>query len=346
MPAKENELAQLQEQSSKPEFWADPDNARTQNRKIARLSEPIEQWKRLSSELDDLELLTGLVEDDQSAEAAELVTEFDRISKELDQWEFQRMMRGPDDKGNCIVSIHAGAGGTESADWASMLLRMFMRYFERNRFKAEIIDLQPGEQAGIKSASIEVAGNYAFGYLQTESGVHRLVRISPFDSNARRHTSFASVFVFPESEEADEIVINPNDLRIDTFRASGAGGQHINKTDSAIRITHLPTNTVVTCQAERSQHKNKDSAMRFLKAKLLKLQRDEEAKKRDVLEATKAGIAWGSQIRSYVLHPYKMVKDHRTDIETSNTDAVLDGDIDLFINGYLYYSAGIVKGET
>jgi len=217
---------------------------------------------------------------------------------------------------------------------------MFLRYIERKQFRAEVIDLQPGEQTGVKSASIEVEGEYAFGYLKAEIGVHRLVRISPFDATSRRHTSFASVFVYPESEAVDEIETNPADLRIDTFRASGAGGQHVNKTDSAIRITHIPTGVVATCQSERSQHRNRDSAMRFLKAKLLKLQREEEMLKRDAIEANKMKNEWGSQIRSYVLHPYRMVKDHRTNVETGNTDAVLDGDLNQFIEAYLMQNAG------
>ncbi len=245
------------------------------------------------------------------------------------------MLGGTDDKRSCILVIHPGAGGTESADWAAMLLRMYMRYFERHGLKSEVIDLQPNEIAGIKSASIEVVGEYAYGRLKAESGVHRLVRISPFDSASRRHTSFCSVFVYPETEEASEIVIDPSDLRVDTFRSSGAGGQHVNKTDSAVRLTHIPTGTVATCQSERSQHRNRETAMRFLKAKLLKKQREEEDKKRDDIESQKTEIAWGSQIRSYVLHPYNMVKDHRTDVETSNTQAVLDGDLDQFIKAYL-----------
>lgn len=245
------------------------------------------------------------------------------------------MLGGRDDNSACILTIHPGAGGTESADWAGMVLRMYLRYAERKNFKTEVIDLQPSEQAGIKSASIEVEGEFAFGRLKSESGVHRLVRISPFDAASRRHTSFCSVFVYPESEELGEIVIDPNDLRIDTYRASGAGGQHVNKTDSAVRMTHIPTGIVATCQSERSQHRNRDSALKFLKAKLLKQQREEEDKKRDDLESKKDEIAWGSQIRSYVLHPYNMVKDHRTDAETSNTTAVLDGDLDQFIEAYL-----------
>jgi peptide chain release factor 2 len=328
-------LAALQAQVGAPDLWNNPDRARDLTRRIARLSEPIERWKRLKSDLDDAAELATLTGESDAQAHADIATEMERLERALAEWEFRQMMSGEDDQRNAILDIHPGAGGTESMDWASMLLRMYLRYCEKKGFKAEVIDLQPGEQAGIKSASVEVTGEYAHGYLRAESGVHRLVRISPFDASARRHTSFASVFVYPEAEESGEILINPSDLRVDTFRASGAGGQHINKTDSAVRITHLPTNIVVTCQSERSQHRNRDSAMRFLMARLLKVQRDEEAKRRDALEASKAEIAWGSQIRSYVLHPYNMVKDHRTDVETSNTGAVLDGDLDGFIEAYL-----------
>lgn len=273
------------------------------------------------------------------------MVELERIETDITGWEFERMLGGKDDRRSCILTIHPGAGGTESADWAAMLLRMYLHYVERRHFKADVIDLQPGDQAGIKSASIEVDGEYAYGRLKAESGVHRLVRISPFDASSRRHTSFCSVFVYPETEEAGEIVIDPNDLRIDTYRASGAGGQHVNKTDSAVRLTHIPTGIVATCQSERSQHRNRDAAMRFLKAKLLKKQREEEARKRDELESQKDDISWGSQIRSYVLHPYNMVKDHRTDMETSNTQAVLDGDLDRFIEAFLMKEAGEGKAS-
>ncbi len=279
--------------------------------------------------------LFNLLDEQSGTDFDDLSGEFKRIEAEIAEWELLCMLSGKDDRRDCILDIHPGAGGTESMDWAAMLLRMYLHYFERKGFKAEVIDLLPGDPAGVKSASIEVQGEYAYGWLKTESGVHRLVRISPFDSAGRRHTSFCSVYVYPETEEAEEIRINPNDLRIDTFRASGAGGQHVNKTDSAVRMTHIPTGIVATCQSERSQHRNRDSAMRFLKAKLLKHQREEEARKRDALESQKDEIAWGSQIRSYVLHPYNMVKDHRTNIETSNTQAVLDGDLDQFIEGYL-----------
>jgi len=272
---------------------------------------------------------------------AELAAELQRLDKIIAEWEFRLMLGGEDDRRSAILTIHPGAGGTESTDWAAMLLRMYLRYCERHRWQTEVIDFLPGDQVGVKSATVEVSGEYAYGYLKAESGVHRLVRLSPFDANMRRHTSFASVFVYPEADEEDtDIVVNPTELRIDTFRASGAGGQHINKTDSAVRITHLPTGIVVTCQAERSQHRNREMAMKYLLSRLLKLRRDEEIKKKDTLEAQKMEIAWGSQIRSYVLHPYKMVKDLRTEVETSDTDGALDGDLDRFIEAWLMQEAG------
>lgn len=335
MAAKRAELDRLNAESSTGDLWSDPERARDLTRRIARLQEPLERWERLTRDFRDIEELAALIEDDSGAEADELSAELSRIAKEISDWEFQRMMSGPDDRRNAIITIHAGAGGTESQDWAAMLLRMYLRYCERRKYNFETIDLQPGEQAGIKSASVEVEGDFAYGRLRAESGVHRLVRLSPFDASNRRHTSFASVFIYPEIEDASEVEVDPGDLRIDTFRASGAGGQHVNKTDSAVRITHLPTGIVVTCQSERSQHRNRDAAMRFLMARLLKLKREEEAKKRDAIEATKTEIAWGAQIRSYVLHPYKMVKDLRTGVETSDTDAVLDGDLDPFIEAFL-----------
>jgi peptide chain release factor 2 len=249
--------------------------------------------------------------------------------------EFRQMFTGEMDKRNSILTIHPGAGGTESQDWAEMLMRMYLRYCENSDYKVETLDLQSGEEAGIKSATLEVVGENAYGYLKAEAGVHRLVRISPFDANKRRHTSFASVFVMPEIDDKIDIDINPVDLRIDTYRASGAGGQHVNKTDSAIRITHLPTNTVVQCQNERSQHKNKANAMKILAARLYKLKEEEQRKEQKKMEDTKKDIAWGSQIRSYIFHPYNLVKDHRTGYETSNTQAVMDGNLEAFIKEYL-----------
>lgn len=276
-----------------------------------------------------------MLEEDFEGSRSEAEETLKELARQVDHLELNRMLSGKDDEKNCILTIKPGAGGTESQDWAQMLMRMYVRYLERNEYQFRVLEIQPGEEAGIKTCAIEVAGDHPFGYLKAEVGVHRLVRISPFDSNARRHTSFASVFVYPVIEDTAEIVLNPSELRIDTFRASGAGGQHVNKTDSAVRITHLPSGTVATCQSERSQHRNKDSAMKFLRAKLYQLQLEEENRKKEALEGSKSDIAWGSQIRSYVFHPYKMVKDLRTGMETSNVDAVMDGDIHEFITTFL-----------
>jgi peptide chain release factor 2 len=257
------------------------------------------------------------------------------LQRRIEKMEFARMLSGEHDACNAIFSINAGAGGTEAQDWADMLLRMYLRYFEKRGFKAELTDYQPGEEAGIKGATLTVAGDYAYGWLRAEIGIHRLVRISPFDSNARRHTSFCSVFVFPELPDDVEVEINEKDLKVDTYRSSGAGGQHVNKTDSAIRITHVPTGIVVACQNERSQHKNRATAMKQLKARLYELEMRKKKEEASAIAGEKMEIGWGSQIRSYVLHPYRMVKDHRTSFESGNTDAVLDGDLDGFIEAFL-----------
>jgi len=257
------------------------------------------------------------------------------FSKQLEDAELQTLYFEADDPRNAILTIHPGAGGTESQDWASMLMRMYLRYAERKGYKTEILDMQPGEEAGLKSATIRIEGDYVFGNLSQETGVHRLVRISPFDANKRRHTSFVAVFVYPEVDDDIEIAINPDELRIDTYRSGGKGGQHVNTTDSAVRITHIPTGIVVQCQNERSQHKNKASAMKVLKARLYELEREKKLAKVEKLEDAKTDIAWGNQIRSYVLHPYRMVKDLRTRVETGDTDKVLDGDLDEFIKATL-----------
>ena len=262
------------------------------------------------------------------------------MEKSVDDLEFKRMLGGKEDSNDAILSINPGAGGTESQDWAAMLLRMYERWAADSGFESTVLDFQPGDEAGIKSVTLEMKGDYAYGYLKAEAGVHRLVRLSPFDSANRRHTSFASVFVYPEVDEEIEIEIDPADLRIDTYRASGAGGQHVNKTDSAIRITHIPTGIVVQCQNERSQHKNKATAMKMLKAKLYTLRLEEQQSKKKEIESTKQEIGFGSQIRSYVFHPYNMVKDHRTGTETGNVQAVMDGKIDEFIKSYLLSKAG------
>jgi len=265
----------------------------------------------------------------------ELTEQAALIKKNIADLEFKRMLGGKDDPKNAILAIHPGAGGTESQDWAQMLMRMYLRFAERRGFKTGILDQQSGDEAGIKSVTIEVTGEYAYGYLRAEAGVHRLVRISPFDANSRRHTSFASVFVLPEIDDNIDIEINTADLRIDTFRASGAGGQHVNKTDSAIRITHIPTGLVVQCQNERSQHKNKANALKILTSRLYQKKLEEQKEKRKEYDDSKTEIGWGNQIRSYVFHPYNMIKDHRTNVETSNVQQVMDGDLDRFIEQYL-----------
>jgi len=286
--------------------------------------------------MNDLDLMLELANEESDENAfKDIKGELDGIEKSTEDLEFRRMLGGPNDRNNAILTIHPGAGGTESQDWAEMLFRMYLRYADRNNLQCDVMDLQDGDEAGIKSATIEITGPYAFGNLKAEAGVHRLVRISPFDSNKRRHTSFASVFVFPEIADDIVVTINPGDLRIDTYRASGAGGQHVNKTSSAVRITHIPTNIVVQCQNERSQHQNKANAMKILTARLYKKEEDEENEKRKTMEKQKKDIAWGSQIRSYVFHPYNMVKDHRTNEETSNVQAVMDGDLNAFIRKYL-----------
>ena len=283
-------------------------------------------------------MLDMVVEENDQRVLEELDGETKQIENLAKEIELKGLLGNPEDGKDAILTIHPGAGGTESHDWAQMLMRLYVRWCERRGYKHEIMDMLYGEEAGIKSVTIEITGSYAYGFLKAESGVHRLVRISPFDAGARRHTSFASVFVLPEMDQDVEIEIDPSDLRIDTFRASGAGGQHVNRTDSAVRITHIPSNIVVSCQNERSQHKNKANAMKILKARLYQKKLEEERAKRQKLEDSKADIAWGSQIRSYVFHPYNMVKDHRTDHETSNVQRVMDGEIDDFIYAFLLKS--------
>ena len=296
----------------------------------------VDTWKKQKKTLDELVMLFELAveeSDNQTLEAIE--SELTALHKSLRDVELKRMLGSEQDPLNAILSIHAGAGGTEAQDWAEMLLRMYLRWAERKGFKTTIIDYQPGDEAGIKSVSLTIEGQYAYGYSKAEVGIHRLVRISPFDAGARRHTSFASVFVYPQVDDNIIVEIDEKDLRIDTFRSSGAGGQHVNKTGSAIRITHFPTGIVVQCQNERSQHRNKSMAMKFLRARIYEKKRQEQNDKEYEINKTKKDIAWGSQIRSYVLHPYKMAKDHRTNLEVGNVTRVLDGDLDDFIEAYL-----------
>jgi len=329
--AKIKELEQL---TTSPDFWNDNQKAQGILKEISSNKKWVETYQRLSGDLNDIGELIEM--GSSSSEDIKAINEsVDELEKSVNQFEISSLLSGEDDLRDSFLTIHPGAGGTESQDWADMLFRMYNRWAERKGFTVELLDYQPGEEAGLKSASIKVKGEFAFGLLKAESGVHRLVRISPFDSNAKRHTSFASVHVYPVVEDSVDVGIKDDDIRIDTFRASGAGGQHVNKTSSAIRITHFPTGIVVTCQTERSQHKNKETAMNMLKARLYQLHLEEQAKKMEKFEKTKKKIEWGSQIRSYVFAPYNMVKDHRTDVETGNTQAVMDGDIDKFIDAYL-----------
>jgi peptide chain release factor 2 len=310
-----------------------------------RVKDQLAGYERLKKALDEARLFLTMAEEEgaEDSEAArETATALAAAQAEVQRQELQVMLGGEYDRLGAIVTIHPGAGGTEAQDWAEMLLRLYLRWVERRGLKSDIADLQPGDGAGIKSATFEVEGEYAYGYLKAEAGIHRLVRISPFDANARRHTSFASVFVFPAIDDKVEVVINPADLRIDTFRASGAGGQHVNKTDSAVRFTHIPTGIVVACQNERSQHKNRAMAMKILRARLFELEQRKKQEELAKFTKEKKDIAWGSQIRSYVLHPYQMVKDHRTGVEVGNTNAVLDGAIDPFIEAFLM---GVRKGD-
>jgi len=295
---------------------------------------------KVESALNDLGALRELAADHEGEiSEEELEGEFDSFMEAFEDLETRAMLKGPDDSKSAIIHIHAGAGGTESADWAGMLYRMYKRWLESRGWKVDVLDFEEADEAGIRAATLEVVGEFAYGYCKAETGVHRLVRISPFDANARLHTSFASVFVYPEVDEVPEIDIKPDDLRIDTYRSSGAGGQHVNRTDSAVRITHIPTNVVVTCQSERSQHRNRESAMKVLYARLYQRWIDEQKEKSDSIESTKTEIAWGHQIRSYVFQPYQMVKDHRTNVETSNIQKVMDGDLDEFVRAYLLLGA-------
>ncbi len=326
----------MEKQSGNPDFWDDNQAAQAVLKEISVHKKWIEAYENVSSELETVaELLEMTEADEASGEIKELTAAVDDIAKQLDRLENDALLAGPDDHRNAILTIHPGAGGTESQDWAEMLFRMYNRWAERNGFSVELLDYQPGDEAGVKSATLALKGENVYGYIKAESGVHRLVRISPFDANSRRHTSFVSVHVFPEVEGNIDVEINDEDVRIDTYRASGAGGQHVNKTSSAVRLTHEPTGIVVTCQSERSQHKNKDAAYTILKSRLYQLQREEELKKMEKFESSKKKIEWGSQIRSYVFHPYSMVKDHRTSVETGNVQAVMDGDLENFIQAYL-----------
>lgn len=327
-------------ESSAPDFWNDPDHARKIIDQANQHKSVLNPVNKVTTVLEEAELMLELLAEEGEASQRErslqdIEDDLDIASKGLDALEFRSLLSGPLDKNNAFLTLHAGAGGTESCDWADMLLRMYNRYAQEQGYSFEILELQAGDEAGVKRATVQISGDCAYGYIKAERGVHRLVRISPFDSNKRRHTSFVAVDVVAELTDDIDVAINDSDLRVDTFRSSGAGGQHVNTTDSAIRITHLPTGIVVACQAERSQHMNRDKAMNMLRAKLYELRMDEKRKDMERFYGSKGEIAWGSQIRSYVLQPYTMVKDHRSNVETSNVQKVLDGDIQLFIEAWL-----------
>lgn len=329
-------LKDLEKIMAKENFWDDFDTATRLLKERTAISEVVEEWHKKNEILEESKILLKLAEEEQDLEAQqEVETRLRVFENEIAKTEVRNVMREETDRNPAIVTIHSGAGGTEAQDWAEMLLRMYLRWAEKKGFKSQIIDLMPGDEAGIKSVTFTLAGEYAYGLLKAETGIHRLVRKSPFDAGRRRHTSFASVFAYPEIDDTIVIDIKDSDLRIDTFRASGAGGQHVNKTSSAVRITHLPTGIVVQCQSERSQHRNKETAVKVLKSRLYQLEKSKQAEKMRHIHESKSEIAWGSQIRSYIMHPYRMVKDHRTNLEVGNIEAVLDGEIDVFIRTFL-----------
>lgn len=332
----QEELKKMEQSMTDPSFWADVEKAGKINQKIKVLKDKLAQYDSIRSRYEDLIVLLELAyeEGDESLEP-EIQSEYQKLQKDISDMKIRLMLNGKYDPNNAIMSFHAGAGGTEAQDWAQMLIRMYTRWAERRGFKVDILDYLEGDEAGVKNATLMIKGDYAYGYLKAEKGVHRLVRISPFDAAGRRHTSFAMVEVMPEITDDIDIEINPADLKIDTYRSSGAGGQHVNKTESAVRITHIPTGIVVQCQNERSQIQNRETAMRMLKARLLELKERERAEEISGIKGEHVDMGWGNQIRSYVFHPYSMVKDHRTGYEVGNVQAVMDGEIDDFINEYL-----------
>ncbi|MFC3886552.1 peptide chain release factor 2 [Bacillus songklensis] len=336
LDAKQARIDELDERMSDPSFWDDQQAAQTIINEANALKDAVNEFNDLNDTYENLQVSYELIKEEFDEELAnELASELKELTASLNKFELQLLLSEPYDKNNAILELHPGAGGTESQDWGSMLLRMYTRWAEKKGFKVETLDYLPGDEAGIKSVTLLIKGHNAYGYLKAEKGVHRLVRISPFDSSGRRHTSFVSCEVMPEFNEDIEIEVRAEDLKIDTYRASGAGGQHINTTDSAVRITHIPTNTVVTCQSERSQIKNREQAMKMLKAKLYQLELDKQQAELAEIRGEQKEIGWGSQIRSYVFHPYSMVKDHRTNTEVGNVQSVMDGDLDPFIDAYL-----------
>jgi peptide chain release factor 2 len=338
LAGKREKLERLERQTLVPNFWNDAEAARHVQKEHGQLQETVKGWEVKWDDFEETELLLEMaMEEKESSVEQEIALKIEAMTEDLAAAEMECMFSGEHDTNNSLVTIHAGAGGTEAQDWVDMLLRMYLRWAEGREFKTAILDHLAGDEAGTKSVTFMVKGMYAYGYLRSELGIHRLVRISPFDTSGRRHTSFASVMVMPELDDTVDIKIDDKDLRVDTYRASGAGGQHVNKTDSAIRLTHLPTGTVVQCQNERSQHRNKDMAMKMLISQLYELEKEKQAEQHEGLHGDKKGISWGSQIRSYVLQPYRLIKDHRTDFESGNVDSVLDGNLDPFIKAFLLW---------
>ena len=330
-------MKDLEQQAADPDLWNDPDAARGLMQRLSELQEDVQYWSGLRQQITDAQELLSL---DDEGLLPELEAEAAALEEEMGRAEFRLLLSGKHDRGNAIMAIHAGAGGTDAQDWAAMVLRMFLRWTERRNFKTEILDSLDGESAGIKSTTLSIAGAYAYGYLRSERGVHRLVRLSPFDAAHRRHTSFVLVEVWPDLGNDVDVQINPDDLEIDTFRASSAGGQHMQKNETAVRIRHIPTGLIVSCQNERSQMQNRESALRVLKARLVELEEEKQRQQIADLKGEHTDAGWGNQIRSYVLHPYQMVKDHRTDYESGNVQAVLDGDLDAFMEAYLRFMMG------
>jgi peptide chain release factor 2 len=336
LPGKADRLTFLESQQAEAGFWNNPEKARVSVQELKRLKAWVTPYESLRQRLEGaVEMAQLLEQEPDQAMESEVGREADELATAVQSFELQAMLQGPDDARDALLTIHPGAGGTESQDWAEMLMRMYVRWAERHGFQVAILDLLPGEEAGLKSVSIEIKGEYAYGYLKAEKGVHRLVRISPYDSQARRHTSFASVFVYPDIDDTIEIDLREEDLKMDVFRASGAGGQHVNKTSSAVRLTHIPTGVVVSCQQERSQTKNRATAMKMLRAALYQRKLEEQEAARAAVEATKTDNSWGNQIRSYVFQPYTMVNDHRTEVKVGDVQRVMDGDLDPFIQAYL-----------
>ncbi len=329
-------MAEIEKIIAQDSFWDNPEDSKPILKERTSISNKIDNFKELWNDLEETQILLDLAVEESDEEALnEVIQQTAALDKKINQLSLDLMLNGKDDARNAIVSISAGAGGTEAQDWAEMLFRMYSRWAERKGYKSDLIDFQPGDEAGIKSVTFTASGENAFGYLKSETGVHRLVRISPFNASGKRHTSFASVFVYPELDSEITVEIDDKDIRVDVYRASGAGGQHVNKTSSAVRLTHLPSGIVVQCQQEKSQHRNKDMAMKVLKSRLYQREQQKQDEKMQELHDSKEDIAWGSQIRSYVLHPYQMVKDHRIKLDVGNVNAVLDGDIDQFIEGVL-----------